>query len=199
MNDLILFVVLDQYADWEAAYLAPLINGLAPEKYLVKTVSLGSRPIRSMGGFTLLPDYDLRSVPADFSALILVGGLSWRKDEARGVEALVRKALAGNRVVGGICDATVFLGKMGALNDARHTSNLLSDLQQWAGPNYTGAAVYQNQPVVRDGRLITANGTAALEFAREVLLALEAAPEKKIEQWYNFHKLGACRAPMPDL
>ena len=42
-----------------------------------------------------------------------------------------------------------------------------------------------------------AYGTAALEFAREVLLALEAAPEDKITEWYNFHKLGCYKAAMP--
>ncbi len=46
---------------------------------------------------------------------------------------------------------------------------------------------------------MTANGTAALEFAREVLLALEAAPEEKIIDWFNFHKLGFYDAPMPKM
>lgn len=46
---------------------------------------------------------------------------------------------------------------------------------------------------------MTANGTAALEFAREVLLALEAAPEEKIIEWFNFHKLGFYDAPMPKM
>ena len=55
------------------------------------------------------------------------------------------------------------------------------------------------QQAVRDGKIVTANGTAALEFAREVLYALEAASEKKIEEWYQFHKLGLYEAPMPEM
>lgn len=50
---------------------------------------------------------------------------------------------------------------------------------------------------VRDHNIITANGTAALEFAKEVLLALKDIPEEKITEWYNFHKLGCYQPAMP--
>ena len=33
------------------------------------------------------------------------------------------------------------------------------------------------------------NAPAALEFAKEILLALRAAPENIIQQWYHFHEL----------
>ena len=56
--------------------------------------------------------------------------------------------------------------------------------------------LFSEQPV-RDKNIITANGTASLEFAKEVLLALKAAPEDKIMEWYNFHKLGYYEAAMP--
>ena len=52
---------------------------------------------------------------------------------------------------------------------------------------------------MRGGNIITANGTAALEFAKEVLLAVGLAPENKINEWYNFHKLGYYCAAMPDM
>ena len=52
---------------------------------------------------------------------------------------------------------------------------------------------------VRDHSIITANGTAALEFAKEVLLALQVASENQIIEWYNFHKLGYYDAPMPNM
>ena len=52
---------------------------------------------------------------------------------------------------------------------------------------------------VRDGNVITANGTAPMEFAKEILLALHVAEEKKIMDWYNFHKLGYYTAPLPQM
>ena len=43
---------------------------------------------------------------------------------------------------------------------------------------------------VRDGDFVTANGSAALAFAREVLPALSVAPEEDISQGYAFHQAG---------
>jgi len=193
LKQTVLFVVLDLYADWEAAYLSSAVLNLGQGKYAVKTISLTKEPIHSLGGFTLLPDYDLQSVPEDFAGLILIGGDFWRDAAARQTEPLVKRALAENKVLGGICAASAFLGAIGALNTVRHTSNDLDYMKQWAGNSYTGEQNYLQQQAVRDGNVVTANGTAALEFAKEVLEALQLAPESEIERWYNFYKLGFYR------
>ena len=65
MKKTILFVILPQYADWEAAYLASAIAMLAEENYEIRTVSLSQDAVTSIGGFRVLPDYDLKSVPSD--------------------------------------------------------------------------------------------------------------------------------------
>lgn len=199
MKKTILLVILDQYADWEAAYLSPWINALGQDRYTVRTVSLDRNPVRSLGGFTVLPDDDITSAPADFEACILIGGMSWRTEAARQVISLVQAALDHGKILAGICDASAFLGTIGVLNSVFHTSNDVNDLKQWAGDRYTGEQKYLMQPVVRDNNIITANGTASIEFAREVLLALQIAPEDKIEAWYAFYKRGVYDAPMPAL
>lgn len=79
------------------------------------------------------------------------------------------------------------------------TSNDLNDLKQWAGSTYTGEIKYIAKQAVHDKNIITANGTASMEFAKEVLLALKVASEDQIMQWYNFHKLGYDHAPMPKM
>ena len=106
------------------------------------------------------------------------------------MEPLVRRAREKGAVLAGICDASVYLGTLGMLNDADHTSNQMADLQNYAGDRYTGALRYQNRQAVRDGKLVTANGTAHTEFAREVLLALDVMPPDAVEQWYRFYKMG---------
>ncbi|WP_050697663.1 type 1 glutamine amidotransferase family protein [Anaeromassilibacillus senegalensis] len=198
MKKSILFMVLDQYADWEAAYLSSALYMLGQGKYEVKTVSLTQKPVRSIGGFHVLPDLAIDSVPADYEALILIGGMSWRNEAARKVKPVVEQCLAAGKVLGGICDAAAFLGTIGVLNDVHHTSNDLNDLKQWAGAAYTGEKNYVMKQAVSDHNIITANGTASLEFAKEVLLALQAAPENKITEWYQFHKLGCYEAAMPE-
>lgn len=197
MKKIVLFVILEQYADWEAAYLSSLLLALGQDRYEVKTVSLTKNSVRSLGGFTVLPDYDIQSVPMNFEGLVLIGGMSWRNEFAQQINPLVQNALNNKKVLGGICDASVFLGKMGVLNHVKHTSNDLNDLKQWAGKSYTGEEKYVMQQAVRDNNIITANGTASLEFAKEVMIALNVASENKILEWYNFYKLGYYNAPMP--
>ena len=196
MKKVVLFVILDQYADWEAAYLSSWILALGQDQYAVKTVSLTKDPIQSLGGFTVLPDYDIQSAPIDFEGLILIGGMSWQNENAKQVQVLVQTALHNGKVLAAICDASSFLGTIGALNHVNHTSNGLDDLKQWAGEAYTGEERYIMEQAVRDNKIVTANGTATLEFAKEVLLALEIAPEDTVLEWYNFDKLGYYQAPM---
>ena len=190
----IMFVILEQYADWEAAYLSSAIYMLGQDKFEVKTVSLTKDIVTSIGGFRTVPDYDIHSVPEDYEAVILIGGMTWRNENAQQVKMLVEKCVENGKVLGGICDASAFLGTVGVLNNVNHTSNDLNDLKQWAGSAYTGEEKYIKKQTVCDKNIVTANGTAALEFAREVMLTLKIAEENKIIEWYNFHKLGCYNA-----
>ncbi len=199
MKKVILFVILQQYADWEAAYISSAIAMLGQGQYDIKTVSLSKDCVQSIGGFRVVPDYDMESVPKDYEALILIGGMTWRNKDAQQVETLVKDCYKKGKVLGGICDASGFLGTTGILNEVLHTGNDLNDMKQWAGSAYTGEAGYISKQAVRDRNVITANGTAPLEFAKEILLALNAAGEDKITEWYDFHKLGVYTAAMPKM
>lgn len=199
MKKTILFVILQQYADWEAAYISSAITMLGQGQYEIKTVSLSKEPVQSIGGFWVLPDYDVKSAPKDYEALVLIGGMTWRTENTQQIKTLAEECCEKGKVLGGICDASAFLGTAGILNDVWHTSNDLNDLKQWAGLSYTGEAKYIARQAVRDKNIITANGTAPLEFAKELLLALNVASEEKILDWYNFHKLGFYTAPMPEM
>ena len=110
-------------------------------------------------------------------------------------EAPVRDAAARGIVIGAICDATVFLGRIGLLNDTPHTGNLLPDLQDYAGNGYSGSLFYRNENVVRSGRLVTANGTAAMEFAREMAVALELMSAEDAARWHRLFTFGFHAAP----
>lgn len=197
MEKTILFVILEQWADWEAAYLASALRMLGQGQYSMKTVSLTKNSVESIGGFRVIPDYEIQSIPLDYEALILIGGMTWRNENTGRIKSLVNKCLANGKVLGAICDASAFLGTAGVLNDINHTSNDLDELKRWAGKTYTGEEKYMLKQVVSDKNIITANGTAPLEFAREVMLALKAAPEDKIIEWFNFHKLGYYEAAIP--
>lgn len=193
MNKTVLFAILEQYADWEYAFLATALKGPIMDKhspYEVKTLSASGAPLKSIGGFTTLPDYSIATAPQDYAALILIGGTAWRGEEAKQLAPLAQQAYRDGKVLGAICDATVFLGMQGLLNEKAHTSNTLEGLSEAAQGSYTGQANYRQQQAVRDGKLITANGTAYLEFTREVLAALDAYPADYIESNYQYFKQG---------
>lgn len=194
MKKEIIFVLLNGFADWEAAHLAVCLNtGVKPGRpvnYMTKTLSLTKDPVISIGGFKVLPDYDIYTLPENYAGLVLVGGDNWFSPEAECIVPLVEKMMRENKLVAGICNASVFLGKHGFLNHVKHTSNTLEYLKSTAGEKYTGDAHYIEKPAVYDGNIITANGTAQLEFCREILYALNADEPEIIEESYSFYKNG---------
>lgn len=193
----VLFVLLDAFADWEAAFLAPALRGGLmpgqPGTLATQFAAPGCRPVRSIGGMTVHPDRSTESLPDDCAGLVLAGGMGWRTPEAEPVAALVRQALARGLTVGAICNAASFLAAHGFLNDVRHTGNSLEMLREWGGAAYTGEALFCERQAVRDGQIVTANGTGFLEFTRECLLALEAYAPEAVEGFYAFSKNGIFR------
>lgn len=84
------------------------------------------------------------------------------------------------------------MAKCGFLNAVRHTGNGLGQLKLWGGENYTNPEGYIHAQAVSDRNIVTANGSAALEFAKELLLLLENDTPERIEMYYQFNKQGFC-------
>lgn len=164
-------------------------------KFENKKLSLTKDAVTSIGGVKCLPDYDLQSVPSEYDALILIGGMSWHNENAMQIKPLIDACIKKDKVLGAICDACRFLGSVGALNNAKHTANDLNELKQYSA--YTNEQGFIHRQAVSDNKIITANGTATLEFAQEILKALSVASDEQIKGWYDFHKLGFYNAAMP--
>lgn len=191
---MILFVLLDNFADWEAAFLAPALRlGVMPGckgSHEVCYAAPGGREVRSIGGLRVVPDHDLKALPEGCRGVVLCGGMSWDTPAAAEVAPLVREALDRGIAVGAICNATAFMAAHSFLNDVRHTGNGVEMLRAWGGEAYTGDALYEERQAVSDRGVITANGTACLEFTRECLLAFGADTPERIEASYRFNKEG---------
>lgn len=186
----VLLVLLEQYADWEAAYVSTAIQMLGQGRFEIQTVSLSEEPVTSIGGIRAVADYTVDSAPKDYEALLLIGGLCWREERAQQMIPLVEHCVNSGKVLGGICDAAAFLASIGVLDTVKHTGNRLSALQEWQGTKYKGAANFQTRQAVCDQNITTANGSAPMEFTREILTALHVAEETMIEDWYVLQKLG---------
>lgn len=193
----ILFVLLDEFADWEGAFLASALRGGVmpgrPGRYEPRYATPGGCPVRSIGGMVVQPDSDLSALPETCAGVVLVGGMSWTKPEAEEVVPLVKEALQRGLVVGAICNAASFLAAHGFLNTIHHTGNTLDQLRLWGGANYAGETLYEERQAVQDGNFITANGSGYLEFTREYLSALKADTPDAIASSYAFNKQGLYR------
>ena len=198
MKKEVLFLLLDDFADWEGAFLTTGLNtGLTMAgggtPYVSRTLTPTQKQVRSIGGLVVTVDYTAATMPEDYAALILVGGMQWQSEEAQRVVPIVRAALARGVLVGAICNAAAFLAAHGFLNGVRHTGNTLEMLREGGSANYTGADLYEERQAVRDGNIVTANGTGYLEFTRECLLWLHADTDEVIEASYQFNKHGLYR------
>lgn len=197
MSNEILYILLPDYAAHEVVYLSQAIASdefalKSNPKYVNKVVAPTMEPVRSIGGFMTVPDYSFDTMPDDYAALILIGGFGWTTPVAQQVVPLVRQAIEKGRVVGAICNGASFMAAHGFLNTVKHTGNGLDQLKLWGGESYTNTGGYVNAQAVCDCNIVTANGSAALEFARELLLLLENDTPERIEMYYQFNKQGFC-------
>lgn len=197
MNKEILYILLPDYAAHEIVYLSQAIAsdefGLKKNpKYVNKVVAPTMEPVKSIGGFRTLPDYSFDTMPDDYAALVMIGGFGWTTPVAERVVPIVRKAIEKGRIVGAICNGASFMAKHGLLNTVKHTGNGLEQLKLWGGDNYTNLDGYIHAQAVSDKNIVTANGSATLEFAKELLLLFENDTPKRIEMYYQFFKQGLC-------
>jgi protease I len=112
--------------------------------------------------------------PADFDAIVFIGGpgcLEYLDNENS--YKVVRETITQNKVLGSICISPVILAKAGVLKGKRATV--------WSSPLdrspvkilKENGVIYEDKDVVRDGKIITANGPgAAEEFGQKLVEAL---------------------------
>ena len=193
----ILYILLPDYAAHEVVYLSQAIASdeyalKENPRYVNKAVAPTMEPVKSIGGFRTLPDYSFDTMPDDYAALVLIGGFGWTTPIAEQVVPIVRKAVEKGKIVGAICNGASFMAKCGLLNKVKHTGNGLDQLKLWGGDNYTNPDGYIHAQAVSDGNIVTANGSATLEFAKELLSLLENDTPERTEMYYQFNKQGFC-------
>lgn len=187
----VLYVLLDEWTDFEYAYIATAIHYFGKEQFQNTIVGITKEAVTSIGGLSVIPDYDIKEAQnLEFDVLILIGGNTWMETKSEELDDFVKKAAAEGKTVAGICNASAYLGTLGLLNDVKHTANDLNDLKEWAKDAYTNETAFKMVQAVSDKNIITANGTASLEFGREVMRAMNLIPEEGIQQWYQFYKGG---------
>lgn len=180
--------LFDGFSDWEIAYLTPEIN--KNDDYELVYFSKSGDPILSMGGLKVMPDVGLTEVEAtDMDMLILPGGTAWEVSENSEIKALVMGQFMSGRSIAAICAATTYLAQLGLLDRVNHTSNDLKYLKRIA-PKYQGEGNYMSSLAVSDDNVITANGIAPIEFAKEIFLKINLYDVDHTEKWFQLFKNG---------
>lgn len=185
----VLVLLTDRWADWEAAYAIAPIN--SDEAYTVKTIAADKGAKVSIGGIRAEIDYTIGSYRHfdNLAMLILPGGYAWREGRHEEIAEFVKKIIALEIPVAAICGATLFLGKHGFLDKVKHTGNDLARFQKEQG--YNGQDFYVSAQVAVDKGIITANETAAVEFAHGILGLLNVYDD--VDDWYDYFKNGIAR------
>lgn len=180
--------LFDGFSDWEISYLTPEIN--KSEEFELVYFSNNGDLIISMGGLQIKPTISLNDLDLeDIDMLILPGGLAWEKGENKEIINITENLFEKGKPIAAICAATTYLGQLGILNDLKHTSNDLNYLKGVAS-NYCGEENYQNSFAVTDKNVITANGVASIEFARDIFKKIELFNDKDLEKWFQLFKNG---------
>ncbi len=115
---------------------------------------------------------------SDFDAIVFIGGEGALKnlDNEKSYE-IARKAIETGKILGAICISPVILANAGVLKGKKATV--------WSGPLNRGGikllkqegAIYQDELIVVDGKIITGNGPlAAKKFAQTIIEALTPTP-----------------------
>lgn len=189
MEQSVYVLVFDGLADWEPALA---LAALRDEGFEVRTVGFSRDIVTTTAGLRIVPDLSLSELEVSaIKLLVIPGGDSWPRGEypVEQVENKLKTLREANVPMAAICGGTVALARAGLLEGRPHTSNSARWLASIV-PGYRGSDVYRDELAVRQDGLITAAGTAPVEFAREVLAELNAMPEERLGHWYTTFKTG---------
>jgi putative intracellular protease/amidase len=187
MRDTVYFLVFDGFADWQAALALCEIR--RPGDWRVQTVGFSMAPVVSMGGLRVQPDVVLTQIDFDAAALLIVpGGHLWLRGEGEPAVAAIRQLHAMGASVAGIDSGVLALARASLLDDCRHTGNWPGQIDSQV-PDYIGTAQYESgELAVSDGGTITASYLGSVEFAREVIHALDLYGPSDREHWFRLYK-----------
>lgn len=133
----------------------------------VKTVGIGSKTVTGAHGITVTADLseDQCFLSSELSTIILPGGMpgTLGLEKSQTVQSAISFAVQKEIIIAAICAAPSILGHIG----------LLEGIKATAFPGFEqelGGAVYVDQPVVKDGNIITAKGAGvAIDFGLAIV------------------------------
>lgn len=169
MLGMVYVLLTDGFEEMEAVAPVDLLRRAGAK---VVTVGIGGKTVTGSHGIPVVCDVTEESAALDSSLrmLVLPGGPGTEKlRQSAFADRAIRFAFERGLLIGAICAAPSLLGRRGLLRGLRATSY----------PSYlddSPGVIAVNEPVVRDGNIITARGPgAATDFALCLVDALFGA------------------------
>ncbi|MDD7793169.1 DJ-1/PfpI family protein [Clostridium sp. 'White wine YQ'] len=166
----ILVFIFDGMTDYEITFITHLLSSDAGKEII--TISYTDELIKAKSGFVYKPHKLVRDMlDEDVDGLIIPGG--WYGETKPELMDLIEKLNSKHRLIGAICGAgTVYLAKSGILQNAKYTTPVVEWTEKHAEVFGEKDPFPRNnfvsERVVRDKNIITAHGTAFVDFAVEI-------------------------------
>jgi putative intracellular protease/amidase len=165
----VLVFIYDEMADFEITFVTHLL-GADGEKEII-TVAYEDELIKSKSGIVYKPARLIKDVlKDDVEGLIIPGG--WNGEIRPELIELIQSLNVKGRLLGAICAGPRFLAKAGVLDKVKYTTSIVewteADVKQFMESDPFPRQNFILERVVRDGNIITAQGTAFIDFAIEV-------------------------------
>lgn len=187
--------VLDTLADWELGFVTAELNSgrffkKGAEQVVLKYVGYSEKPIKTMGGLSIVPDCVVGDIALDETSMLLLPGADTWNDPMHGsIIERAKELLAVDATVCAICGATTALANAGILDNRPHSSNGPGFLEMFA-PGYHGHDFYVDSLSVADQNLITAGCAGALLWTKQIIARLDVFREDALEAWYEYFRTG---------
>ena len=149
---------------------------LEKDGYKVTIASLSGDIAKGMLGARVVPDLTLDEISIDtYDGVIFVGGSGaevYFDDEV--AHSIAKDGYEKNKVLGAICIAPSTLAKADVLKNKRATVWSSAVAKKYVKILEANGALYTDEDVVVDGRIVTANGPGAAEkFGNEIVRLLK--------------------------
>ena len=165
----ILVFINEGMADFEITFVTHLLGANAGKEILA--IAYEDKLIRSKSGIIYKPARLIKDILAEeVEGLIIPGG--WNGETRPELIELIQTLNAKGKLLGAICSGPRFLAKAGVLDNVKYTTSVTEwtekHVEQFRECDPFPRENFVFERVIRDGNIITAQGTAFVDFATEV-------------------------------
>ena len=172
--------IYDDMADFEMTFVLNLL-ALQGKKEIVM-IAHEKRVITSKAGIRYQPHLSVKEAiqTDDVDGLIIPGG--WNDEQRPELTELIKTLHKQQKLLAAICRGPSYLARAGVLTGRKYTTTYTEQLVEELGVDDPFEREhFQDEPVVRDGHIITAHGDAFVDFGIEIcdFFSLFKDPDEK--------------------